>query len=66
VLSKSSVDFYREVQRGGVDLGMEFVGYLFLVPRENAALMQKVAEELKEMGISVDIYERWKCRLSLG
>ncbi len=58
VLAKTSVDFYREVQRGGVDLGMEFVGYLFLVPRENAALMQKVARELKEMGISVDIYER--------
>jgi glycine/D-amino acid oxidase-like deaminating enzyme len=58
VLAKTSVDFYREVQRGGVDLGMEFVGYLFLVPRENAAFMQKVAEELKEMGISVDIYER--------
>jgi glycine/D-amino acid oxidase-like deaminating enzyme len=58
VLAKTSVDFYREVQRGGVDLGMEFVGYLFLVPRENAALMQKVAGELKEMGISVDIYER--------
>jgi glycine/D-amino acid oxidase-like deaminating enzyme len=58
VLAKTSVDFYREVQRGGVDLGMEFVGYLFLVPRENAAFMQKVAGELKEMGISVDIYER--------
>ncbi|MCI4447515.1 MAG: FAD-binding oxidoreductase, partial [Pyrobaculum sp.] len=58
VLAKTSVDFYREVQRGGVDLGMEFVGYLFLVPRENAALMQKAAEELKEMGVSVDIYER--------
>jgi len=65
VLSKSSVDFYREVQRGGVDLGMEFVGYLFLVPRENAALMQKVAEELKEMGISVDIYERLEMPIKL-
>jgi sarcosine oxidase subunit beta len=58
VLAKTSVDFYREVQRRGVDLGMEFVGYLFLVPRENAAFMHKVAGELKEMGISVDIYER--------
>ncbi|MCC6032126.1 MAG: FAD-binding oxidoreductase [Pyrobaculum sp.] len=65
VLSKTSVDFYREVQRGGVDLGMEFVGYLFLVPRENAVLMQKVAEELKEMGISVDIYERLEMPIKL-
>jgi len=65
VLSKSSVDFYREVQRGGVDLGMEFVGYLFLVPRENAVLMQKAAEELKEMGISVDIYERLEMPIKL-
>ena len=56
VLAKTSVGFYREVQEGGVDLGMRFVGYLFLVPQENAEAMLKVAEELRGMGSAVELY----------
>ncbi|AAL64101.1 NAD(P)/FAD-dependent oxidoreductase [Pyrobaculum aerophilum] len=58
VLAKTSIDFYREVQRKGVDLGMRFVGYLFLVPEENAETMRKVAEELRTMGIAVEFYRK--------
>ncbi|MCC6036366.1 MAG: FAD-binding oxidoreductase [Pyrobaculum sp.] len=65
VLAKTSVDFYREVQRGGVDLGMRYVGYLFLVPEENAALMRNAAQELRAMGVSVDAYERLEMPIKL-
>ncbi|MEB2836319.1 MAG: FAD-binding oxidoreductase [Desulfurococcales archaeon] len=43
LLSKSSIAFYRSVQEAGFDLGMRFIGYLWLVdrraqPRVDAAL----------------------------
>lgn len=57
-LAKSSVDFYRSVQSRGVDLGMRFVGYLFLVPEESREAMLKVVEELRRMGVGVDVFEK--------
>ncbi|MGC9049399.1 NAD(P)/FAD-dependent oxidoreductase [Pyrobaculum sp.] len=57
VLAKTSVDFYRKVQESGVDLGMRFVGYLFMVPEDSVGLMQRVAGELREMGVAVEIYK---------
>jgi len=57
-LAKSSVDFYRSVQSRGVDLGMRFVGYLFLVPEESRETMLRVVEELRRMGVGVDVFEK--------
>ncbi|MEZ0318908.1 MAG: FAD-binding oxidoreductase [Pyrobaculum sp.] len=57
-LAKTSVEFYREVQVRGHDLGMRWVGYLFLVPQTSAELMRRVAAELKTMGVRVDVYDR--------
>ncbi len=43
LLAKSSIEFYRRVQESGFDLGMRFIGYLWLIdegarPRVEAAL----------------------------
>ncbi|WP_053240344.1 NAD(P)/FAD-dependent oxidoreductase [Pyrobaculum islandicum] len=58
VLSKTSIDFYRDIQKSGVDLNMRFVGYLFLVPKENAETMRAIAQELGKIGVTVDLFER--------
>ncbi|MFB6489902.1 MAG: NAD(P)/FAD-dependent oxidoreductase [Thermoproteus sp. AZ2] len=57
-LAKTSVEFYRDVQKSGVDLGMRWVGYLFLIPEEARELMLGVARELREIGVEVDVLER--------
>ncbi len=35
-LSNSSIKFYSDTQKNGIDLGMKFVGYLFLLDHENS------------------------------
>ncbi len=58
ILAKTSVQFYRDVQLSGVDLGMKWVGYLFLVPEEASQLFTQTASELRQMGISVEMYRQ--------
>ncbi|MFN3804323.1 MAG: NAD(P)/FAD-dependent oxidoreductase [Pyrobaculum sp.] len=56
VLAKTSVDFYRGLQDRGVDLGMRRVGYLFLVPEELGELMTRTAQELRLMGVEIEMF----------
>jgi glycine/D-amino acid oxidase-like deaminating enzyme len=45
LLSNSSIEFYRSVEAGGFDLGLRFVGYLFLADRR---LYGELKEGLRE------------------
>lgn len=54
LLAKTSIDFYKSIQRAGWHLSMRFVGYLFLAGAEGARNLKPVVGELKAMGLSVD------------
>ncbi|MEM1787566.1 MAG: FAD-binding oxidoreductase [Pyrobaculum sp.] len=59
-LAKTSVDFYKDLQKKGVDLGMKFVGYLFFVPYPSAGAMENIAVELKNSGVAVELIKELK------
>lgn len=55
LLAKSSVEFYRSQQMAGIDLGMRWVGYLFLVPERRREDMISTVKELREKGSRIDV-----------
>ncbi|MGC9169451.1 MAG: NAD(P)/FAD-dependent oxidoreductase [Thermoproteus sp.] len=57
LLAKTTIDFYRSVQKGGRNLSMRFVGYLFLAGEAEAASLRPVVSELKAMGLSIDFVD---------
>lgn len=57
LLAKTTVDFYRSVQRGGYNLSMKFVGYLFLAGESEVKALRPVVNELKAMGLSIEFVE---------
>ncbi|BAB59791.1 hypothetical protein [Thermoplasma volcanium GSS1] len=71
-LSSSSIKFYDHVQNAlGIDLGMHYVGYLFLLDDEkNAGVLEKIGKKtsisevdldsLNDMGISIKVDEETK------
>lgn len=66
MLANSSIEMYRAIQERGIDLGLKFVGYLFLADRK---LMSVVGDGLKEadkMGLEYKILEPNFLRESLG
>lgn len=62
-LSNSTIGFYRHVQEDlGVDLGMQFVGYLFLTSQDDPRLnvLQKVAQRSRVRTIDADALSRYE------
>ncbi|MEZ0248620.1 MAG: FAD-binding oxidoreductase [Thermoproteus sp.] len=57
LLAKTTIEFYREVQKRGWNLSMRFVGYLFLADAAEVAGLKPVVNELKAMGLSIDFVE---------
>ncbi|MCI4464401.1 MAG: FAD-binding oxidoreductase [Thermoproteus sp.] len=57
LLAKTTIDFYKSVQRGGRNLSMRFVGYLFLAGEAEASSLKPVVSELKAMGLSIDFVD---------
>lgn len=64
-LAKNSVEYYREIQKSGVDLGMRWVGYLFLVHHEEKDVMLAVAQELRKTGVGAEIIHKLNMPLRL-
>jgi glycine/D-amino acid oxidase-like deaminating enzyme len=61
-LSNSTIGFYRHVQEDlGFDMGMQFVGYLFLTSNDDPRLqvLQKVAQRSKVRTIDADSLSRY-------
>lgn len=57
LLAKTTVDFYKNVQKSGYNLSMRFVGYLFLAGEEEVRTLKPVVNELKAMGLSIEFVE---------
>ena len=54
-LAHSSIDFYKYVQeKEGFDLGMLFVGYLFLLEQEKYRRIKRVLAELEKRGLEYE------------
>ncbi len=57
LLAKTTIDFYRDVQRSGYSLSMRFVGYLFLASEAEANALKPIVNELRAMGLSIDFVD---------
>ena len=62
-LARGTVEFYRALQDGGVDLGMRDVGYLFLLSAEEYG---KVSPLLADVGQPYRVYGREEVEAMLG
>ncbi|MEB3774814.1 MAG: FAD-binding oxidoreductase [Desulfurococcales archaeon] len=56
-LAKTSIEYYRDLQDNGVDLGMMFVGYLFLLDKKLRRQAREGLEEAERMGLDFDTLE---------
>ncbi|HID72581.1 TPA: FAD-binding oxidoreductase, partial [Candidatus Micrarchaeota archaeon] len=56
-LAHSSIEFYRRVQEGGFDLGMLFVGYLFVFGKRGYAEVSGALAEVRRRGLEYREYE---------
>ncbi len=57
LLSNSSVEFYRSVEAKGHDLGLKFVGYLFLADKRLHSELKEGLMEAERLGLEFKIYE---------
>lgn len=59
ILAKSSVDFYEHVEKKlGWDLGMRYLGYLFLVDEEELRALRPALDDAERLGGSYRIIDR--------
>ncbi len=66
-LAATSIRFYRYVQEEiGFDLGMKFVGYLFLLTRNQYRRLAPVLEEVRRRGLGYRIIEPRELEEKLG
>ena len=56
VLSDRSIDFYRSVQSEGHDIGLQQIGYLWLMTSEGMSKSEGFVERMRNNGISVTDY----------
>lgn len=57
MLSNSSIEFYRSVQDKGFDLGLKFVGYLFLADRRLHEELKEGLREAERLGLEFKVLE---------
>ena len=61
VLANTSINFYKHVQEDlGVDLQMDFFGYLFLFNKEDYKKREKVVRDIAKRGLKYKIYEGYE------
>ncbi len=66
-LAASSVRFYRHVQEErGFDLGMMFVGYLFLLTGSEYERLRPVLDEMRRRGLGFRLYDAEELERMLG
>jgi FAD-dependent oxidoreductase domain-containing protein 1 len=53
ILSNSSIDFYLGIQSSGTDLGIQQIGYLWLLDDEKVSKFSKSIEKMKENNIDI-------------
>lgn len=58
ILSDTSIDFYLEKQKSGVDLGLKKIGYLWLMDERQLASNHKHIETMLNNGIEIKAYNR--------
>jgi FAD-dependent oxidoreductase domain-containing protein 1 len=59
VLAGSSIDFYLHVQRElGVDIGIDLIGYLWMMSPRQRAGCERHVKRMQENGVELKIYER--------
>jgi FAD-dependent oxidoreductase domain-containing protein 1 len=67
VLANSSIEYYLSLQRGsGVDLGLELVGYLWLMSDRQFRANAKNVEKMTRNGIELRTYTRDELRQSIA
>jgi glycine/D-amino acid oxidase-like deaminating enzyme len=66
-LAASSIRFYRHVQEElGFDLGMMFVGYLFLLTHSDYVKLKPVLDEMAKRGLGFKLYGSEELERALG
>jgi FAD-dependent oxidoreductase domain-containing protein 1 len=65
ILSDSSIDFYLDTQKSGVDLGLKQVGYLWLMSEKQLAANRKHIETMIKDGIEIKSYNKEDLKRSL-
>lgn len=58
ILSDCSIDFYNEVQAQGADIGLQQIGYLWLMTNEGISKSQRFVKLMEENGIRLRSYSR--------
>ncbi len=58
ILSDSSIDFYLEMQKSGVDLGLKKVGYLWVMTEKQLAANEKHVETMINDGIQIKSFNK--------
>ncbi len=53
-LAKSSVEFYKHIQSGGFDLGMRWIGYLWLVDKASRGRVEAGLRQAERLGLRYD------------
>jgi len=66
MLSNSSIEFYRSVQSGGFDLGLRFVGYLFLADKRLHEELRDGLREAERLGLEFKVLEPGVLEEALG
>ena len=57
LLSNSSIEFYKSVEASGYDLGLRFVGYLFLADKRLYSELRDGLREAERLGLEFKVYE---------
>lgn len=66
-LAATSIAFYRSVQeKEGFDLGMRFIGYLFLLSEDQYRAVEPVLQELRRRGLGYRVHSPGELEESLG
>lgn len=58
ILADNSIDFYLEAQSQGADLGIQKIGYLWLLDEKKASIYEKQIQRMRENGIDVNVYTK--------
>jgi len=57
-LADSSIEFYRHVEEKGIDLGMKWIGYLWLFNEEDFKKTEKILKEMEKHGGKFIVYDK--------
>lgn len=64
ILSDTSIDFYLNIQKSGVDLGIKNTGYLWVMSERQLSLNEKNIQKMEMEGIELRRYDRQDLELN--